>query len=80
MRGADKLLKRWRGFAAKARPPPASLGIPDVKYTVAVASGKGGVGKSTTAGTKLTPMQWFTAGHNHYGCPTGTVTYPPYDT
>ena len=35
--------------AAAAGPPPAAEFIPDVKYTIAVSSGKGGVGKSTVA-------------------------------
>jgi ATP-binding protein involved in chromosome partitioning len=34
---------------AGAAPPPAPDLIPDVRYTVAVSSGKGGVGKSTVA-------------------------------
>jgi ATP-binding protein involved in chromosome partitioning len=35
--------------APAAAPPPAADMIPDVKHTVAVSSGKGGVGKSTVA-------------------------------
>jgi ATP-binding protein involved in chromosome partitioning len=35
--------------AAAPPPPPAADLIPEVKYTVAVSSGKGGVGKSTVA-------------------------------
>lgn len=31
-------------------PPPPKFIIPDVKHIIAVASGKGGVGKSTSAG------------------------------
>src|SRR4030095_10371613 len=37
-----------RRAAPPAPPPPADF-IPDVKHTVAVSSGKGGVGKSTIA-------------------------------
>ena len=33
--------------------PPRKWPIPGVKHTVLVASGKGGVGKSTTAGLHL---------------------------
>jgi ATP-binding protein involved in chromosome partitioning len=32
-------------------PPPAANILPDVRFTVAVASGKGGVGKSTSPPT-----------------------------
>jgi ATP-binding protein involved in chromosome partitioning len=35
--------------AANRQPPPAPAGIPGVKNIIAVASGKGGVGKSTVA-------------------------------
>jgi ATP-binding protein involved in chromosome partitioning len=35
--------------APHAAPPPAADLIPDVRYTIAVSSGKGGVGKSTVA-------------------------------
>ena len=43
-------------FATKARGPAQRVGIPDVSFSVAVASGKGGVGKSTTAGSQLTAL------------------------
>ena len=39
-----------RSYATKMGPPIKKLGIPDVQHIVAVASGKGGVGKSTSAG------------------------------
>jgi len=35
--------------AVNRQPPPAPAGIPGVKHIIAVASGKGGVGKSTVA-------------------------------
>jgi ATP-binding protein involved in chromosome partitioning len=37
------------GAAGKIPAPPKAAGIPGIKHIVAVASGKGGVGKSTTA-------------------------------
>jgi len=38
-----------QGPAVNRQPPPAPAGIPGVKNIIAVASGKGGVGKSTVA-------------------------------
>ena len=39
-----------RSYATRMGPPIKRLGIPDVQHIIAVASGKGGVGKSTSAG------------------------------
>ena len=39
-----------RSYATRMGPPIKRLGIPDVQHILAVASGKGGVGKSTSAG------------------------------
>ena len=38
-----------RAYASPVNRPLARLGIPGVEHIIAVASGKGGVGKSTTA-------------------------------
>ena len=53
-------MQRWRQitgyahrYASRAGRASEQVGIPNVQYTVAVASGKGGVGKSTTAGAPL---------------------------
>src|ERR1700716_3423138 len=53
-RKAIRLDRREHAVAAaqadpKARATPQAAGIPDVKHVIAVASGKGGVGKSTTS-------------------------------
>ena len=44
------LVQYARSYATQMGPPIKRLGIPDVQHIVAVASGKGGVGKSTSAG------------------------------
>lgn len=38
------------------RPPPGKRAIPNVQHVVLVGSGKGGVGKSTTAGADYNPL------------------------
>jgi len=40
----------WRSLAMKAGRSVGKFDLPHVKKIIAVASGKGGVGKSTTAG------------------------------
>lgn len=63
--GVEKVLLEKGGFASvevsmrggtsstqqqmPAGSPPPTIALPDIKYTIAVASGKGGVGKSTVA-------------------------------
>ena len=54
----------WRSFAIKAGRSVGKIELPNVKKIVAVASGKGGVGKSTTAGDLQSPKQnLHPAGH-----------------
>jgi hypothetical protein len=43
----------WRSPAMPRRSLPPKRGIPNVKKVIAVASGKGGVGKSTIAGLSV---------------------------
>ncbi|KAG7674428.1 putative Iron-sulfur protein NUBPL [Nannochloris sp. 'desiccata'] len=45
----QSLFRTYASPAATSRPPVSKLGIPNVDHIIAVASGKGGVGKSTTA-------------------------------
>lgn len=48
-------------------PPKVGSGIPGVKHIVAVSSGKGGVGKSTTAGDIQMKLEYAT-NCNHMFC------------
>lgn len=53
------MLQRFvRGFSALAG-KAKGLQIPGIKDIIAVASGKGGVGKSTTAGVTLFSILFF---------------------
>jgi ATP-binding protein involved in chromosome partitioning len=47
--GADKLAVTWNAMVRRANPVQAQQLLPGVKNTIAIASGKGGVGKSTVA-------------------------------
>ena len=53
----------WRSFAIKAGRSVGKIELPSVKKIVAVASGKGGVGKSTTAGDLQSPKQKLHPAH-----------------
>lgn len=55
---ASKLAER------AARGLPQQVPIAGVKHVVAVASGKGGVGKTTTSGAR----QWPTTSHQVWWC------------
>lgn len=46
----QRLAQFARSYATRMGPPITKLGIPNVQHIIAVASGKGGVGKSTSAG------------------------------
>lgn len=62
---------RTGAAAATQAPPHKRLGLADVQHVIAVASGKGGVGKSTIAGAANTP-RWLNFKHHaavHPGCP-----------
>jgi ATP-binding protein involved in chromosome partitioning len=47
--GADKLAVTWNAMVRRASPVQAQQLLPGVKNTIAIASGKGGVGKSTVS-------------------------------
>jgi ATP-binding protein involved in chromosome partitioning len=47
--GADDVAITWNAVVRRAAPAAASQLLPDVKNIIAVASGKGGVGKTTVA-------------------------------
>lgn len=54
---------------------PPKRGIPNVKKVVAVASGKGGVGKSTVAGSS-SPSSLYIFSHEVWPVPTTLILNP----